>query len=48
MADVASSRYEKSLGLLTTKFVNLLQKANGGVLDLKIVSKNKLYLLIQT
>lgn len=32
------SRHEKSLGLLTTKFVNLLQEAKDGVLDLKIVS----------
>lgn len=39
MAENPQSRYEKSLGLLTTKFVNLLQKASGGVLDLKIVSK---------
>lgn len=31
------SRFEKSLGLLTTKFVNLLQKSAGGVLDLKMV-----------
>lgn len=31
-------RYEKSLGLLTTRFVSLLQKAKDGVLDLKIVS----------
>lgn len=38
MADNQQSRFEKSLGLLTTKFVNLLQKASGGVLDLKIVS----------
>ncbi|XP_021943226.1 transcription factor E2F5 isoform X2 [Folsomia candida] len=29
------SRYEKSLGLLTTRFVTLLQKAKDGVLDLK-------------
>ncbi|XP_061679778.1 transcription factor E2F4 [Syngnathoides biaculeatus] len=29
------SRHEKSLGLLTTKFVNLLQEAKDGVLDLK-------------
>jgi len=29
------SRYEKSLGLLTTRFVSLLQKAKDGVLDLK-------------
>jgi transcription factor E2F4/5 len=29
------SRYEKSLGLLTTKFVNLLQSSSGGILDLK-------------
>ncbi|XP_022901283.1 transcription factor E2F4 [Onthophagus taurus] len=38
MADVPPSRYEKSLGLLTTKFVDLLQKANGGVLDLKLAA----------
>ena len=31
------SRHEKSLGLLTTKFVNLLQEAKDGVLDLKVV-----------
>lgn len=31
-------RYEKSLGLLTTRFVSLLQKAKDGVLDLKVVS----------
>lgn len=33
-----SSRHEKSLGLLTTKFVSLLQEAQDGVLDLKTVS----------
>lgn len=38
MAETPSSRFEKSLGLLTTKFVSLLQKANGGILDLKVVS----------
>ena len=32
------SRHEKSLGLLTIKFVNLLQEAQDGVLDLKVVS----------
>nr|XP_033785283.1 transcription factor E2F5 [Geotrypetes seraphini] len=32
---VNSSRHEKSLGLLTTKFVSLLQEAKNGVLDLK-------------
>lgn len=31
-------RHEKSLGLLTAKFVDLLQVAEGGVLDLKKVS----------
>lgn len=31
------SRHEKSLGLLTTKFVTLLQEAKDGVLDLKAV-----------
>ena len=43
MADFGSpgtpSRHEKSLGLLTTKFVNLLQEAKDGVLDLKVVRK---------
>ena len=34
----SSSRFEKSLGLLTTKFVTLLQEAEGGILDLKVVS----------
>ena len=33
-----NSRFEKSLGLLTTRFVNLLQEADDGVLDLKVVS----------
>ena len=32
------SRHEKSLGLLTMKFVGLLQEAKDGVLDLKVVS----------
>ena len=36
----SSSRFEKSLGLLTTKFVTLLQEAEGGILDLKLVSHN--------
>ncbi|CAH2264550.1 transcription factor E2F4-like [Pararge aegeria] len=31
-------RYEKSLGLLTTRFVSLLQKAKDGVLDLKVAT----------
>ena len=31
-------RHEKSLGLLTSKFVELLQNAEGGVLDLKKVA----------
>ena len=34
-----NSRFEKSLGLLTTRFVNLLQEADDGVLDLKVVCK---------
>ncbi|XP_020663756.3 transcription factor E2F5 isoform X1 [Pogona vitticeps] len=34
-ANSSSSRHEKSLGLLTTKFVALLQEAKDGVLDLK-------------
>jgi len=36
-ADQPTNRHEKSLGLLTTKFVSLLQKAEDGVLDLKVV-----------
>ena len=32
-----STRFEKSLGLLTQKFVTLLQEAEGGLLDLKVV-----------
>lgn len=36
-----SSRHEKSLGLLTIKFVSLLQEAKDGVLDLKVVSKTE-------
>ncbi|CAI9616540.1 unnamed protein product, partial [Staurois parvus] len=32
---VTPSRHEKSLGLLTSKFVSLLQEAEDGVLDLK-------------
>uniref|UniRef100_A0A1Y1LJU1 E2F/DP family winged-helix DNA-binding domain-containing protein n=1 Tax=Photinus pyralis TaxID=7054 RepID=A0A1Y1LJU1_PHOPY len=38
MSEVHQSRFEKSLGLLTTKFVNLLQKSQGGVLDLKLAA----------
>lgn len=34
----APSRREKSLGVLTMKFVSLLQQAEDGVLDLKMVS----------
>jgi len=33
-----NSRFEKSLGLLTTRFVNLLQEAEDGVLDLKVAA----------
>lgn len=33
------SRHEKSLGLLTMKFVSLLQQAKDGALDLKMVSE---------
>ncbi|KAK5860204.1 hypothetical protein PBY51_021697 [Eleginops maclovinus] len=32
------SRHEKSLGLLTMKFVRLLQEAKDGVLDLKVAA----------
>lgn len=38
MADNQQSRFEKSLGLLTTRFVSLLQKARDGVLDLKVAA----------
>lgn len=38
MADNQHSRFEKSLGLLTTRFVSLLQKAKDGVLDLKVAA----------
>ncbi|XP_012233344.1 transcription factor E2F5 [Linepithema humile] len=38
MADNQQSRFEKSLGLLTTRFVGLLQKAKNGVLDLKVAA----------
>ncbi|KAK2149669.1 hypothetical protein LSH36_442g01051 [Paralvinella palmiformis] len=40
MADTPgnSGRAEKSLGLLTTRFVNLLQEARDGVLDLKLAA----------
>ncbi|XP_015922658.1 transcription factor E2F5 [Parasteatoda tepidariorum] len=38
MADIIPSRHEKSLGLLTTKFVSLLQEAKDGVLDLKVAA----------
>ncbi|XP_038077481.1 transcription factor E2F5-like isoform X2 [Patiria miniata] len=33
-----ANRHEKSLGLLTTKFVSLLQEAKDGVLDLKLAA----------
>jgi len=39
------SRHEKSLGLLTIKFVNLLQEAQDGVLDLKVVSVVKFHIV---
>lgn len=35
MADITPSRQEKSLGLLTSKFVSLLQEAEDGILDIK-------------
>ena len=34
----SNTRFEKSLGLLTTRFVTLLQESEGGILDLKVVS----------
>ncbi|GFS07867.1 transcription factor E2F4-like [Elysia marginata] len=36
---ISCSRHEKSLGLLTTKFVTLLQEAKDGVLDLKVAAE---------
>lgn len=36
------NRHEKSLGLLTEKFVQLLKDAPDGVLDIKAVSANSL------
>ena len=41
-----NSRFEKSLGLLTTRFVNLLQDAEDGVLDLKVVSVRSIFPLV--
>jgi transcription factor E2F4/5 len=38
-AGAESSRFEKSLGLLTQKFVSLLQEAEEGLLDLKIAAE---------
>ncbi|CAH1104270.1 unnamed protein product [Psylliodes chrysocephalus] len=38
MGEHSHSRFEKSLGLLTTKFVGLLKRSTGGVLDLKIAA----------
>lgn len=35
---INASRYEKSLGLMATRFVALLQNAEGGSLDLKLAS----------
>lgn len=40
MAELQPSRQEKSLGLLTSKFVSLLQEAEDGVLDIKSVSES--------
>src|SRR5690606_23185478 len=42
-----SSRHEKSLGLLTTRFVSLLQDAKDGILDLKQVCISILCLRIR-
>ena len=41
------SRHEKSLGLLTIKFVNLLQEAQDGVLDLKVVRVVMIYVVFE-
>ena len=37
MDRIVTSRHEKSLGLLTVKFVKLLKEAKDGILDLKEV-----------
>lgn len=42
------SRHEKSLGLLTTKFVTLLQEAKDGVLDLKAVRAQRVVFVVST
>ena len=39
-------RHEKSLGLLTSKFVELLQTAEGGILDLKKVGHDQCCLIV--
>lgn len=44
-ADVSTSRHEKSLGLLTTRFVALLQEAQDGILDLKVVREIRSHIL---
>lgn len=36
--DPNNSRFEKSLGLLTSRFVSLLQESDGGILDLKVAA----------
>jgi len=41
---IETSRFEKSLGLLTTRFVQLLQAADYGILDLKVVTATILIL----
>ena len=46
MAAESTSRHEKSLGLLTTKFVSLLQDADDGVLDLKQVTHFRIWIRI--
>lgn len=43
--DPQQSRFEKSLGLLTTRFVSLLQSAPDGILHLKVVSFSSTILL---
>src|SRR5699024_7463861 len=42
-----TTRHEKSLGLLTTKFVSLLQESRNVVLDLKLVNIISKYNFLQ-
>lgn len=41
-----AKRTDKSLGILTRKFVQILQKTSNGVLDLKYVSYGRIYIVL--